>query len=700
MADRNLKSITFPGLPNRYVIPDGAEVDSSLTQQGKAADAKAVGDALKAGIAPAYSASSTYAVGEYVLHNNTLYRCTTAITTAEEWTAAHWTAAKLAEDLTDCSRQLSDVTQTTENIFKLKDVSGETAYLTYTINDNWVVINGESGESNHDIKAYAENPVTLSAGAYTGSFQGTWRTLPTIIPHFSDGSYGSAYRHANGIYPITFDSDKTIDFLLFRFSAANIGINAGFQLQVGQSVTDFMPPVTANDAVVEKFAKKYDDTLSYYYLHLDPIFSNGSISAGLPSLTNNSSCISWLVTLDSYKVKAGSVITYTGRTRNAMYFILDSLDENGIFVSDLVKENISSGWKYTFAEDCTVRMAMRTPSYDNLIPQDAYDNFTFILLCDEPQDLKSSCHFLGLGTGNSLSGQSQVVKLPRGDTLILDSHLLTYYTAWHDYLRNNGIRRIDYYVQSHYHGDHMGLLNVLKNNPDWVDITNATFFLPQEITASSLSGISEDAQTLIDRQNEFIALLEQNNCTIIRPTEGQVFDLGDGFSLMFYNTDHTVYEVGGSYQSANYNDWSLCCYLIYGQNAINFAADLGPIGQRKNAGTLPKATILTAPHHGWDNGPNNLIPAYINNVNPDVVISVNGWEHNPDNADSLANIMLATSPMQSFCEANGVSNYPTFLNGPTVISLKEYGWKFDGHYSRYIRNGKNWKYNDNTDKQE
>ena len=108
MADRNLKSITFPGLPNRYVIPDGAEIDSSLTQQGKAADAKAVGDALKAGIAPAYSASSTYAVGEYVLHNNTLYRCTTAITTAEEWTAAHWTAAKLAEDLTDCSRQLSD----------------------------------------------------------------------------------------------------------------------------------------------------------------------------------------------------------------------------------------------------------------------------------------------------------------------------------------------------------------------------------------------------------------------------------------------------------------------------------------------------------------------------------------------------------------------------------------------------------------
>ena len=106
MADRNLKSITFPGLPNRYVIPQ-VEVDSSLTQQGKAADAKATGDALKANIAPAYDASSTYAVGEYVMYNNALYRCTTAIATAEAWTAEHWTAAQIGDDLADCSRQIN-----------------------------------------------------------------------------------------------------------------------------------------------------------------------------------------------------------------------------------------------------------------------------------------------------------------------------------------------------------------------------------------------------------------------------------------------------------------------------------------------------------------------------------------------------------------------------------------------------------------
>ena len=39
-----------------------------------------------------YDSTSTYAVGDYCYHSDTLYRCTTAISTAEAWTAGHWTA--------------------------------------------------------------------------------------------------------------------------------------------------------------------------------------------------------------------------------------------------------------------------------------------------------------------------------------------------------------------------------------------------------------------------------------------------------------------------------------------------------------------------------------------------------------------------------------------------------------------------------
>ena len=57
--------------------------------------------AYNASFAPAYSNSSTYAVGQYVTYDGYLWRCTNAITTAESWTSGHWTKVALAEELSD-----------------------------------------------------------------------------------------------------------------------------------------------------------------------------------------------------------------------------------------------------------------------------------------------------------------------------------------------------------------------------------------------------------------------------------------------------------------------------------------------------------------------------------------------------------------------------------------------------------------------
>lgn len=58
-------------------------------------------DELSAAMATDYSAASTYEVGDYCWYSGALYRCTTAITTAEAWTAGHWIQAVLASDLKD-----------------------------------------------------------------------------------------------------------------------------------------------------------------------------------------------------------------------------------------------------------------------------------------------------------------------------------------------------------------------------------------------------------------------------------------------------------------------------------------------------------------------------------------------------------------------------------------------------------------------
>ena len=59
----------------------------------------------RANIAAEYSASSTYEVGDVVLYNGQLYKCTTAIATAEAWTAAHWTAVTVSGKIADLEEE-------------------------------------------------------------------------------------------------------------------------------------------------------------------------------------------------------------------------------------------------------------------------------------------------------------------------------------------------------------------------------------------------------------------------------------------------------------------------------------------------------------------------------------------------------------------------------------------------------------------
>lgn len=102
---------------------------------------------LMADIAPEYSTSALYPVGSYVYYNGDLYRCTTAITTAESWTAAHWTTAVLGQDVSDLKSAIDDKINAYSNIeFSL-------ANKRYNPNGTLATANGM-----HSTDYYACNP--------------------------------------------------------------------------------------------------------------------------------------------------------------------------------------------------------------------------------------------------------------------------------------------------------------------------------------------------------------------------------------------------------------------------------------------------------------------------------------------------------------------------------------------------------------
>lgn len=80
---------------------------------------------VRGNFAPAYSTSSTYSVGDYVMYSNQMYRCTTAISTAEAWTPAHWTAVSTGGEIVGVKSTLtehaSDISTVENDCAKLAD---------------------------------------------------------------------------------------------------------------------------------------------------------------------------------------------------------------------------------------------------------------------------------------------------------------------------------------------------------------------------------------------------------------------------------------------------------------------------------------------------------------------------------------------------------------------------------------------------
>lgn len=60
-----------------------------------------------------YNPEATYSAGDYCIYNNVLYKCNTAIETAEAWTADHWDATTVAAEIGELNQNIGNLIKTT-----------------------------------------------------------------------------------------------------------------------------------------------------------------------------------------------------------------------------------------------------------------------------------------------------------------------------------------------------------------------------------------------------------------------------------------------------------------------------------------------------------------------------------------------------------------------------------------------------------
>lgn len=186
-------------------------------------------------------------------------------------------------------------------------------------------------------------------------------------------------------------------------------------------------------------------------------------------------------------------------------------------------------------------------------------------------------------------GSCCYLKTSNNDFYLFDLGRVTSFNTIKEQLIKAGCSKIKGVIISHYHGDHISNIDLWKSN---FDMSETVFYLPLATTKFP------ESENAIDQFKRTFP-----NNTIIFPENNSSYELmnsnNDTFSLEFNNCGVAVrnyYDLN----TDDYNDYSMCAYVVHGDDVLAFVGDISTNAQKYmyDSGMGRKVTTITAPHHG------------------------------------------------------------------------------------------------------
>ena len=262
------------------------------------------------------------------------------------------------------------------------------------------------------------------------------------------------------------------------------------------------------------------------------------------------------------------------------------------------------------------------------------DELDAILDIIEEEDIPTpegsmAVHFIDVGQGDSI-----LISMPTGENMLIDAGDNDKGEVVVDYLRSQGVERIDYLVGTHPHADHIGGLDDVIDEFDIGEI-----YMPR-VTHTTKTYM--DVLEAIDRKGLKIKAA-RSGLTI--PIEGAMAE---------------ILAPDSDLKSDNLNDFSIVIRLTYGQTAFLFQGDAEKRTEDSILSSYDniKTHVIKLGHHGSST---SNTEDYIEAVDPEYAVIMLGADNKYGHPHK---------EVISLMEDKGITVYRTDLDG-TIVAISD-----------------------------
>lgn len=253
------------------------------------------------------------------------------------------------------------------------------------------------------------------------------------------------------------------------------------------------------------------------------------------------------------------------------------------------------------------------------------------------RDADLEIHFIDVGQGDC-----SLIKW-EGAAALIDCGEAEYSDTVLNYIKKQGVEKLDYIIASHPHSDHMGGMSEIIENVEVGTVIAPK--VPAEMTPTSKS------------YEKFINALRDKGIKLTAAKPGTVYTLSGKTALSADKIPPKIEILAPVDDYSDLNNYSVTAKLTYGTTSYLFTGDIENKAEKDilESGTDVSADVLKAAHHGSSSSSDE---EFFEAVSPEICVIQcgEGNSYGHPNADTL-----------KLFDEHGAKVYRTDLNGTVSV---------------------------------